>query len=155
MTLFNRIQRWFSSTDNVLTGLLQWTKRVGESRTTPLILQGGLAWTTVAVFSIRYLIDYLKLKRKMAQLRRYQASWWSYPIPLCPLVHTQAELDVSMEERWKRLCQALKEVLLHQDRKHGPGYHPNNKSDDLCENFRMNFRRILSWSDDKLLPTMA
>jgi hypothetical protein len=146
MSLINKIEQWLlPSTDDVLSRLLRWTKRVGENQTTTTtmktpttsfsILEHGLAWTSVAVFTIRYMLDYIKLIRKMAQLRRHITDWWSYPIPLCALAHTRAELDISIQERWKRLWRALQQD--HQ------------KNDDVHEKIQRNLSMMLSWSDDK------
>ncbi|KAG7371380.1 family 2 glycosyl transferase [Nitzschia inconspicua] len=97
------------STDSILTRLLQWTKHVGENHTP--VVEWGLAWTTVAVFTIRYIVDYIKLNRRMAVLRRHPEQWWCHPIPICTLAHTRAELNVPLIERWHRLTRALEEAV--------------------------------------------
>mmetsp|Transcript_4256 Transcript_4256/g.8798 ORF Transcript_4256/g.8798 Transcript_4256/m.8798 type:complete len:692 (+) Transcript_4256:230-2305(+) len=107
----------------VLEFLLKLTKFAGQNKVP--ILEWVLAWTTVVVFGIRYLIDYARLRWKLYRLASmvvrnddeygYDSSNSSNNadyglcdrISLCPLAHTRAELSVTAEARWERLRSAL------------------------------------------------
>jgi len=114
---------------SITTWLLQFARFVGETRhrdssTSPprqrivsfllVLLEWILAWTTVFLFGIRYVLDYLRLRRRIHILKRHPEEWWSQQqrqqvlVPLCTLAHTRANLvQVSIQERWERLLAAL------------------------------------------------
>ena len=88
------------------------------------MLEWLLAWSTVVIFGLRYIIDYARLRWRLYKLatsvvkathakeveesdqddatRTLAAS-----LPLCPLAHTEKEFSVGTAERWDRLCRVL------------------------------------------------
>lgn len=85
-------------------------RRHRNRRLLPSLAEGALAWTVVALFGVRYLADYIRMRWRMRVLRSTPDVWWSphnSGTPLCPLARTRTDLAVTFDERWDRLLDAI------------------------------------------------
>lgn len=133
-----------TTTNAILSQLLGFTKYVGQHHIP--IVESTVAWTTVAVFTIRYVVDYIRLCRSMAALRKHPEQWWShYPtrLPLCALAQTRAELEVPLLERWTRLRMAV--LLALAATKEAGICHSKTKTTELDP--LLSNQELQDWSD--------
>lgn len=92
-------------------------RRHRNRRLLPSLAEGALAWTVVALFGVRYLADYVRLRWRMRVLRSTPDVWWSPQcggIPLCPLARTRTDLAVPLDVRWDRLLDAIVAAVRQQ-----------------------------------------
>lgn len=106
----------------ILTFFLKLTKFAGEKKVP--VLEWLLAWSTVVIFGLRYIIDYARLRWRLYKLAKSVVKathtieggksgndnatrTLSASLPLCPLAHTEKEFSVGTAERWGRLCHVL------------------------------------------------
>jgi hypothetical protein len=130
----------------ILGFFLRLTKFAGQNKVP--ILEWLLAWTTVVVFGLRYLIDYARLRWKIYKIAKnvvnsaasatklgqlqtgepcHDDPTLSSPslcdyVSLCPLAHTRKELSVVVEDRWERLRHVLFLASSIIDNGHGGGH---------------------------------
>ena len=120
-----------SALSPILAFFLSLTKFAGEKKVP--VLEWLLAWTTVVVFGLRYIVDYARLRWKLYKLAKsavksvvsegapgtiisktqpqqtgeHSSSSLCDCLSLCPLAHTRKEFLVGIEERWERFRRVL------------------------------------------------